>query len=101
MVGGGMSAMPAQTTWEIAMHQLEMQLDRPSFDTYLRNTVLLDFDPATHTFTVEARDEIARDMLQQRLYRNVCRVLSDVSGLGRDALTLTVVTQAEWTIPVS
>ena len=39
-----------QDAWNATFHQLEMQLDRASFDTWARNAVLVDFEPEAHTF---------------------------------------------------
>lgn len=68
----------AQKAWDVAQHQLELQLDRSSFDTYLRAAKLLDFE--ADCFTVRVHNAYARDMLQHRLYRNVARILRDVVG---------------------
>jgi chromosomal replication initiator protein len=78
-----------QEAWSAAFYQLEIQLDRASFDTWLRGAVFLDYTPpneisAAHTeggiFTVGVANSYARDMLQHRLYRDVRRVVSDVWG---------------------
>ncbi len=71
--------MDAQEAWDIAYNQLELQLDRASFDTWLRDTVLIE-QAADSTFVIGVRNAYARDMLQNRLYRNVCSVLRDVCG---------------------
>ena len=55
-----------------------MQLDRASFETWLRGAVLLGVED--EVFVVGVRNTYARDMLQHRLYRNVRRVLGDVYG---------------------
>ena len=72
-----MSVNP-QDAWSAAFHQLEMQLDRASFETWLRGAVLLGVEDGV--FVVGVRNSYAREMLQHRLYRNVRRVLSDVYG---------------------
>ena len=69
-----------QDAWDVTFHQIEMQFDRASFDTWARNAVLVDFDPEAHTFIVVAHNSYAREMLQQRLYRTVRRILSDIYG---------------------
>lgn len=68
--------------WSAAFHQLEMQLDHASFETWLRGAELLgvETDAGSRVFVVGVRNVFARDMLQHRLYRTVQRVLSDVSG---------------------
>jgi chromosomal replication initiator protein len=67
-----------QDAWTAAFHQLEMQLDRASFNTWLRGAVFVSFEH--DLFTIGVRNSYARDMLQHRLYRNIRRVLSDVYG---------------------
>ncbi|MFN8565319.1 MAG: chromosomal replication initiator protein DnaA, partial [Anaerolineae bacterium] len=67
-----------QETWNAAFHQLEMQLDRASFETWLRGAALLRVEDGVYVIGV--RNAYARDMLQHRLYRNVRRVVSDVCG---------------------
>jgi chromosomal replication initiator protein len=68
----------AQTLWDSAYHQLELQLDRASFETWLRGACLLGVEG--DEFIIGVRNEYAREMLRHRLYRNVRRVLSDVCG---------------------
>lgn len=70
--------MNPQDAWNAAFHQLEMQLDRASFDTWVRGALLLGYEDGT--FVIGVHNSYARDMLQHRLYRNVRRVLSDVFG---------------------
>jgi chromosomal replication initiator protein len=67
-----------QDAWTAAFHQLEMQLDRASFDTWVRGATLLGFHEGV--FVIGVRNTFARDMLQHRLYRNVRRVLTDMYG---------------------
>ena len=64
--------------WNAAYTQLEMQLDRASFDTWLRDAVQLKCEG--DVFVIGVRNGYARDMLQHRLYRNVRRILSDIYG---------------------
>lgn len=68
----------AQELWNTAYQQLELQLDRASFETWLRDACLLETEG--DVFVIGVRNDYAREMLQHRLYRNVRRVLSDVCG---------------------
>ncbi|MEM6280722.1 MAG: chromosomal replication initiator protein DnaA [Chloroflexota bacterium] len=72
--------MNPQRAWEIAHNQLEIQFDRASFDTWLKNITFLDYDDRQGVFTLGVHNSYALDMLQHRLYRNVSRVLSDSFG---------------------
>ncbi len=70
--------MKPQDAWKAAYNQLELQLDRASFDTWLRKAVFLGVEDGT--FVIGVHNSYARDMLQHRLYRNIRRVISDVRG---------------------
>jgi len=74
-----------QEAWDAALNQLEIQLDRANFDTWLRDAEFLRCDqPATPddaaVFTIGVRSSFARENLQHRLYRSVRRILRDVYG---------------------
>ena len=71
--------------WKTTLTQLEIQLDRGNFDTWLRDAVYLGCNPpeganGASTFTIGVRNSFTRDNLQHRLYRSVRRVLRDVYG---------------------
>lgn len=70
--------MNPKDAWETAYHQLEHQLDRGSFDTWLRGAAYVAVEEGV--FVIGVRNEYARDVLQNRLLRNVRRVLADVCG---------------------
>lgn len=74
--------MNPQDAWTAAYNQLEMQLDRASFNTWLRDAAFLRCEQ--DTFIVGVRNGYARDMLQHRLYRSVCRAVSDIYGQSVD-----------------
>ncbi|MBZ0293428.1 MAG: chromosomal replication initiator protein DnaA [Anaerolineae bacterium] len=74
--------MDPLTLWNTALNQLEVQLDRASFETWLRGAVCLGIEESDEEplFTIGVRNSYAVDMLQHRLYRTVRRILSDVYG---------------------
>ncbi len=82
--------MNPQEAWNTAYSQLEIQLDRASFDTWLRGAAFVGMagadgeTPAVDdcpTFIIGVPNSYARDMLQHRLYRDIRRVLVDVTGI--------------------
>jgi chromosomal replication initiator protein len=75
----GSDVVNAQDAWEAAYQQLQFQLDRASFDTWMRGAVLLHVEP-DNTFVIGVVKTYARDMLQHRLYPVVQRALSDAFG---------------------
>ncbi|MEQ8674048.1 MAG: chromosomal replication initiator protein DnaA [Aggregatilineales bacterium] len=72
--------MNAQDAWNAAYGQLELQLDRANFDTWLRDAFFI-CEEENGVYVIGVRNSYARDMLQHRLYRNIRRVLSDVCGV--------------------
>ena len=70
--------MTPNEIWNAAYNQLELQLDQGSFNTWLRGAIFLGYSGGQYTIGVHS--SYARDMLQQRLYRNVRRVVSDIAG---------------------
>ncbi len=72
--------MEPQRAWEITHSQLEIQFDRASFDTWLKDISFLEYLPEEALFVLGVSNSYALDMLQHRLQRNVCRVLCDVFG---------------------
>ncbi len=77
--------MNPQQAWTVTLQQLEMQLDRANFETWLRGTAYLGCEAAAETgapatFVIGARNPYARDMLEFRLNTMIQRILNDVYG---------------------
>lgn len=70
----------AQNLWNIAYNQLQLQFDRPTFDTWIKRVTFIRAENDGKLYVMGAKNTIMRDMLQHRLYRNIRRVLSDVCG---------------------
>ncbi len=74
--------------WNATRNQLEIQLDRANFDTWLRDTefgkvergVAAEDGSLFNRYTIRVRNEYAVQNLQHRLYKTVRRVLRDISG---------------------
>lgn len=64
--------------WETAYHQLQLQFDAPKFDTWVRDARFLRYEGGV--FVIGVKNDITRNMLQNRLYRVVARVVSDAWG---------------------
>jgi len=69
---------PARAAWRVAHAQLEIQLDRGNFDTWVRDAAFVRAEG--DRWTIRAAHSMARDQLQHRLYKDIRRVLSDVVG---------------------
>lgn len=64
--------------WQSAFVQLELQLDKASFDTWLRDAHLVAFED--EAFVIGVRNDAARQMLAYRLNKKIDRILEDVVG---------------------
>jgi len=67
-----------QDAWTATQHQLQLQLDRPTFDTWLRDADYVRFEDDVLVIGVE--NDYTRDMLQQRLSRPIQRILAEIMG---------------------
>ena len=65
--------MDADSAWQATLRQLQMEMPRASFDTWVRDTRFLSLDE--EIFTVGVRNDYARDWLDNRLRSTVDRML--------------------------
>jgi chromosomal replication initiator protein len=66
--------MNSNTAWEAALGQLQMEMPRSSFETWVRNAELVSYE--LDTFTIGVQNAFTRDWLDSRLKSMVCRFLS-------------------------
>lgn len=67
-----------QTLWETALGHLELQVTRPNYETWLRNTAGLEFD--TDRFVVGVPSDFASEWLRSRLSGLIDRTVSQLAG---------------------
>jgi chromosomal replication initiator protein len=70
--------MNAERVWDAALGQLQLEMPRATFDTWVRDAELLAYEDGT--FIVGVQNAYARDWLEDRLRSTVCRVLTSVTG---------------------
>ncbi len=68
--------MNAEQAWQSVLAQLQMEMPRASFDTWVRDTRPLAYENGT--ITVGVRNAYARDWLESRLATNVSRLLIEI-----------------------
>ncbi len=90
--------MNAKEAWHAAYHHLEITYDRPAFNTWLRDTVLLGCNNGE--FVIGVGNAYARDMLQHRLYDDIEAAIAAFYE-GRIALTFELVRQEDHFAPDS
>lgn len=66
--------MNAQSAWQAAVGQLQMEMSKASYDTWVRSAEVVKY--ADGTFTIGVQNAYARDWLEKRLTSTVCRILS-------------------------
>jgi chromosomal replication initiator protein len=70
--------MEAERIWQAALGQLQLDLPRATFDTWVRDAEWLTYEDGT--FVVGVRNAYAREWLEQRLRNTFREVLSDLAG---------------------
>ena len=65
--------MNAEQAWQSVLGQLQMEMPRASFDTWVRDTKPVSY--LDGTLTIGVRNAYARDWLENRLASTVCRLL--------------------------
>ena len=68
--------MDGQQAWQSALGQLQMEMPKASFDTWVRDTRILSYDG--NTLTVGVRNAYARDWLESRLSSTATRLLMGI-----------------------
>ena len=72
----------ASRLWETALGRLQLQVTRPNYDTWLKNTVGLRFDE--NRFVVGAPSDFATEWLDTRLRPLIGKVLTTLTGQALD-----------------
>jgi len=70
--------MNSQQAWQATLGQLQMEMPKPTFDTWVRNAELVSHQQ--DVFTVGVPNAYARDWLESRLSSTVNRLLTGVMG---------------------
>jgi len=70
--------MNAERAWEAALGQLQLELPRASFDTWVRDAELLTYEDGAFVFGVQ--NAYARDWLEDRLLATLKKVLAGLMG---------------------
>lgn len=68
----------AREAWRAALGELQLQLDKPTFDTWLKQTEGVNFDDSR--FVVEVPTPFAIAWLERRLYQDIQKTVEKVTG---------------------
>ena len=70
--------MNGEQAWQAAVGQLQMELSKATFDTWVRDAHFASY--AEGTFTISVLNGYARDWLEDRLASTARRILTGVWG---------------------
>ena len=73
-----MTESTARDVWRAVLGDLQLQLPRPTFETWLKPTNGIAYDD--HTFVVEAPNSFAVEWLERRMFHALQKTLHKVSG---------------------
>jgi len=69
-------SMDIERAWQSALGQLQMEMPKASFDTWVRDSMPVSFENGV--FTISVRNAYARDWLESRLSTTVTRLLAGI-----------------------
>lgn len=70
--------MNAAQAWQVVLGQLQMDMPKASYETWVRDAVLVSYEDGL--FVIGVRNAYARDWLEDRMTGNVKRLLADALG---------------------
>ena len=70
--------MPAETIWKATLGELELQMTKATFATWLKDARLLSYENGEYVIGV--RNDYAKDWLENRLKETILRTLNAVAG---------------------
>jgi len=74
--------MDAERAWQSALGQLQMEMPKASFDTWVRDARLVSYEDGI--FTIGVRNAYARDWLESRLSSTLTRLLMGIMNQDAD-----------------
>ncbi len=70
--------MKADQLWQGALGELQMQLERPSFDTWVSGTQAISYEDGV--LVVGVKSGYAKDWLENRLYASIQKTVTQIAG---------------------
>ncbi len=72
--------MKAEHAWQATIGQLQLEMSKASFDTWVSSAQFLGYDEETSLFTIGVKNAYARDWLDDRLSAKLSRLLTGMIG---------------------
>ena len=74
--------MNADQAWQAALGELQLQLTKPTFDTWVKSTYVISWEDGT--FVIGVHNGYAKDWLENRLLTTIKRTLTGIVGRSVD-----------------
>jgi len=72
--------MNAEHAWQATLGQLQLEMSKASFDTWVSSAEYLSYDGDTGSFEIGVKNAYARDWLDDRLSAKIGRILTGLIG---------------------
>ena len=72
--------MNAEHAWQATLGQLQLEMSKASFDTWVSSAEYLSYDEDTGCFEIGVKNAYARDWLDDRLSAKIGRILTGMLG---------------------
>jgi len=72
--------MNAEHAWQATLGQLQLEMSKASFDTWVSSAEFLGYNPETGCFEIGVKNAYARDWLEDRLSAKMGRLLTGMIG---------------------
>jgi chromosomal replication initiator protein len=72
--------MKAEHAWQATLGQLQLEMSKASFDTWVSSAQFLSYDEETGLFIIGVKNAYARDWLDDRLSAKLSRLLTGMIG---------------------
>lgn len=72
--------MNAEHAWQATLGQLQLEMSKASFDTWVRSAEFLSYDDVNHCFEIGVKNAYAKDWIEDRLSATMKRSLTGMMG---------------------
>ncbi len=72
--------MNAEHAWQATLGQLELEMSKASYDTWVRSAEFLNYDEDDHCFEIGVKNAYAKDWIEDRLSATMKRSLTGMMG---------------------
>jgi chromosomal replication initiator protein len=72
--------MNAEHAWQATLGQLQLEMSKASYDTWVRSAEFLSYDENDHCFEIGVKNAYAKDWLEDRLSATMKRSLTGMMG---------------------